>query len=293
MHLTMLNGAQTCRISRRGQQAPACTASEQVTFQVGGGAKGTKNPGGVEGSKEDSSQPATDKQAESQEGKQNSSSDDSADDSAGDSPDQGGDSSEGDDAGGESAGDGDDEGEDEEEGPAHDIQVNTVPFDPRFPGVNQVQCPGPAVHARLSSLTAHTSLSRCSQHSEARFMSHPGVLCHECCTLCNASVTCTHCSLLSVKASSMLGGSGHHSHAMHVNPDFGCRHAPATRDTMSSTSARRSRMKMILSARCTSGPTAPCAQATGWTSGMSREKRAPGKPALTRAQNFDVCITVS
>ena len=116
------------------------TLTSNLNVQVGGGAKGAKNPGGVEGTKEDSSQPSTDKEAGGQDSRQGSGSDASSGDGADQAADGGGDSSSG---GGDSdGGDGGEEGE--EEGPAHDIQVNTVPFDPRFPGVNQVPAASPS-----------------------------------------------------------------------------------------------------------------------------------------------------
>ena len=94
--------------------------------QVGGGVKGAKNPGGVEGTKEHSSQPTTGKEAESKP-EEEESGDDASD---GDSKPQA-------EQGGDDEADGGDE-EDEDDEPHHDITVQTVPFDPRFPGVNQV-----------------------------------------------------------------------------------------------------------------------------------------------------------
>ena len=111
-----------------------------LNVQVGGGAQGAKNPGGVEGTEEDSSQPSTGKEAGGQDSRLGPGSDASSGDGADQAADGGGDTSS---EGGDSDG-GDGGEEDEEEGPAHDIQVNTVPFDPRFPGVNQVPAASPS-----------------------------------------------------------------------------------------------------------------------------------------------------
>ena len=137
--------------------------------QVGGGAKGTKNPAGEEGTKEGSSEG------------QPSASD--SGDTSGDGPDA--------DAGDSQAEEQPDEPEEEEaeaEEPAPEFTVATVPYDPRFPGINQVS-PRPV----FSCAALGGGLGRSGRAASMIWFQLLGVPCSSRCVLAWHPRICARC----------------------------------------------------------------------------------------------------